>query len=167
MYNHVPEDYVCPFCLVARGQETEHVLTRQSDVVHRGDEVTAFICSQQFARNAGHTLIIPNAHHENIYDLPVDLAHKIHELAQAVAYAMKAAYGCDGVTTWQSNEPAGNQTVWHYHLHVIPRFEDDGYFRNLGDLEHTYLLMAPERRAIYAEQLRAKLKNSPPAGRNV
>ncbi len=158
MYNNAPDHYVCPFCLVVQGCENERLLTRQSDVVYRNDEITAFICSHQFAKNAGHTLIVPNAHYENIYELPVHLGHRIHDLARAVALGMKSAYACDGVTTWQSNEPAGSQTVWHYHLHVIPRFVDDNYLRNLGALEDTYALMAPEQRAAYAQKLRTHLE---------
>jgi histidine triad (HIT) family protein len=77
-----------------------------------------------------------------------------------MAIAMKTAYGCDGVTAWQGNEPAGNQTVWHYHLHLIPRFADDGYLRNLGDLEHTYRLMPPEQRTTYARKLSAEVNSS-------
>jgi histidine triad (HIT) family protein len=41
---------------------------------------------------------------------------------------MKAAYGCDGTSTRQHNEPAGHQEVWHYHLHVFPRFMGDGLY---------------------------------------
>ena len=157
MYNHAPTEYLCPFCLVAQGIENDSILTRQSDVVYRDAEITAFICSNQFANNAGHTLIIPNDHHEHIYDLPVHLGQQIYALAKPLALSMKVAYGCDGVTMWQSNEPAGTQTVWHYHLHVIPRFENDNYLRNLGDLEHTYTLVEPEIRAVYAQKLRPHL----------
>jgi len=70
---------------------------------------------------------------------------------------MKAAYRCDGVTVWQSNEPAGTQTVWHYHVHVSPRFAGDGYFRNLAEMERTFGEIAPERRAALAEKLRTAL----------
>ncbi len=157
MYRNAPADYVCPFCLVALGQENEHLLTRQSDIVFRDDALTAFICSHQFAQNAGHALIIPKTHYENIYELPVQAGRRIHALARDLALAMKAAYSCDGITIWQSNEPAGDQTVWHYHVHIIPRFEDDGYLRNLGDLEHTYTLMEPGRRSEYARRLRERL----------
>ncbi len=157
MFQHAPAGYVCPFCLVARGIENEHVLTRQADVVFQNDNITAFICSHQFASNLGHTLIIPNIHYENIYELPAQLIHESHELSQAIALAMKSAYGCDGVTIWQSNEPAGIQTVWHYHLHIIPRFMGDEYFRNLGDLEHTYMMIEPEQRVMYARKLKSLL----------
>ena len=164
MCRHAPERYVCPFCLVVRGIENEYVLTRQTDVVFQDSAITAFMCSNQFANNSGHTLVIPNTHYENIYELPVSLLHQIHELAQAVARAMKSAYGCDGVTVWQSNEPAGTQTVWHYHLHVIPRFVDDAYFRNLADLAQTFKVMEPERRAVLARQLRTQLLEDSTSG---
>jgi histidine triad (HIT) family protein len=157
MFRHAPVDYVCPFCLVAQGIENEQVLTCQADVVFQNDTITAFICSHQFANNHGHTLIIPNAHYENIYELPAHLMHESQELAQAIALAMKSAYGCNGVTIWQSNEPAGTQTVWHYHLHVIPRFVGDEYLHNLGNLEHTYKIMEPEQRVLYARKLKSLL----------
>ena len=157
MHRHAPAVYVCPFCLVAEGTENENVLTRQTDVVYQNDDITAFICSHQFAANRGHTLLIPNSHYENLYELPAPLIHQIHELSRTVALAMKAALACDGVTVWQGNEPAGSQTVWHYHLHVIPRFTGDEYLRNLGSLEQSFTLMDPEQRAGYARRLRAEL----------
>ncbi len=111
MYRNAPSEYLCPFCLVALGQENEHVLTKQADIVYRDDDVTAFICSHQFGKNAGHVLVIPNRHYENIYELPDRFGHRMHTLARTLALAMKAAYTCDGITIWQSNEPAGTQTV--------------------------------------------------------
>ena len=163
MYRNAPSAYLCPFCVVALGQENEHVLTRQGDIVYRDGDLTAFICSHQFEKNAGHVLVIPNTHYENIYELPDQLGHSIHTLARMLAVAMKAAYRCDGLTIWQSNEPAGTQTVWHYHLHVIPRFVADDYFRSLGDVEHTHRLMEPGRRAAYAHRLRRCLHAWPSA----
>ena len=151
MYNHAPEGYVCPFCLAVRGVEDGRTLTRQSDVVLRTDSVTAFVSSHQFENTPGHVLVVPNAHHENLYDLPLPLAAKIHEAARAVALAMKAAYGCDGVSTRQHNEPAGNQDVWHYHLHVFPRFSGDELYSCRPRR------MEADERAQYAEKLRQQL----------
>jgi histidine triad (HIT) family protein len=74
--------------------------------------------------------------------------------APLIARAMKLAFGCDGLMIMQSNEPAGNQTVWHYHLHVIPRFRDDQYLRRLGQLGQSYQLMPADERAAYAGRLR-------------
>ena len=151
MYNHAPEDYICPFCLVVQGIENEHVLTRQADVVYRDDVVTSVISPHQRPNNRGHVVIFPNQHFENIYDLPDYLAASVHRLARGIAIAMKAAYACEGVSTVQHNEPAGNQDVWHYHLHLFPRYTDDGLYSSQREL------MAADERAGYAQKLRAKL----------
>ena len=128
MYNHAPESYVCPFCLLIKGVENEHVLSIQSDVIYQDDVVTGFIGSHQWPRNRGNVIIVPNEHFENIYDLPISYSQDIHRLAKRLAIAMKNVYACDGVSTRQHNEPAGNQDVWHYHLHVTPRYINDNYY---------------------------------------
>src|SRR2546421_613310 len=75
------------------------------------------------------------------------------------ALAMKTAYGCEGPSFRQHNEPAGYQEVWHYHLHVFPRYHgDDLYMRSK---ERRWV--TPAERAPYAEKLRAVLGS---AGRN-
>jgi histidine triad (HIT) family protein len=153
LYNHAPEGYICPFCLLVRSVESDHLYTLPSDVVYQDDFVMAFISSHQWPNNRGHVIIIPGEHFENIYDLPLPLATKIHELARAVALAMKAAYGCEGTSTRQHNEPAGYQEVWHYHLHVFPRYTGDNLYGSRRSR------MPAEERAEYARLLRAELKD--------
>jgi histidine triad (HIT) family protein len=157
MYNHAPEDYICPFCLLVRGIKNEHVYSVATDVFYHDDAVMAFINSYQWPNNPGSAVVIPNQHFENLYDLPLYLAAKIHELARAVALAMKAVYGCDGISTRQHNEPDGNQDVWHYHLHVFPRYQGDRLYFTRRQL------MAPEERAGYAGKLRTHLAGWKPA----
>lgn len=128
MYNHAPENYVCPFCLLIQGIQNEHVYSIQSDIIYHDDVITAFISSHQWPNNHGNIIIVPNEHFENIYDLPLRYAHDIHRMAKRLAIAMKMVYSCDGVSTRQHNEPAGNQDVWHYHLHVTPRYKNDNYY---------------------------------------
>jgi histidine triad (HIT) family protein len=65
---------------------------------------------------------------------------------------MKRAYGCDGTSVRQHNEPAGDQDVWHYHLHVFPRYAGDDLYRSSARLTH------PEERWPYADRLRAVLQ---------
>lgn len=148
-YTHVPAGYDCPFCRVGRADYSGSVLTRESDIVARTDEVTAFIASHWWTNNPGHVLIVPNAHYENIYELPVEVGGLIHAMARDVALAMKQAYGCDGISTRQHNEPAGNQDVWHYHLHVFPRFHGDDLYGSARRVT------TAEERTPYAERLRA------------
>ena len=148
MYNHAPNDYVCPFCLLLKGIENELVYSVSTDVFCRNEAVTAFICSHQWPNNPGHALVIPNQHYENIYDLPREMSGEIHQFAQQIALAMKEIYGCDGVSTRQHNEPDGNQDVWHYHLHIFPRYAGD----NLYGTECAEMPVAT--RAKFASKLR-------------
>ena len=130
MFNHATEGYDCPFChLVTRGETSA---SGQEDVIYRDADVTAFMATKWWPNNTGHVLVVPNAHHENIYDLPPELGMPIQRVARDVALAMKAVYGCDGVSTRQHNEPHGNQDVWHYHVHVYPRYRDDGLYLTRG-----------------------------------
>ena len=78
---------------------------------------------------------------------------RLLEAAQAAALAMKQAYGCHGVSTRQHNEPAGNQEVWHYHLHVFPRYAGDDLYLRSNEKRYT----TPAERASYAEKLRPLL----------
>jgi len=146
--SHAPEGYICPFCLVAEGIENENVLTKQSDIIYRDEYITAFICAGWWENNKGHVLIIPNRHFENLYELPSEYSAKIHDFEKRVAIAMKQEYKCDGISSRQHNEPAGNQDVWHYHLHVFPRYKND----NLYGMDRRATTV--EERAVYAEMLR-------------
>jgi histidine triad (HIT) family protein len=128
MYNHAPENYNCPFCRLMEGIKNEHVHSIASDIIFHDDAVTAFIGSHQWPNNHGNVIVIPNEHFENIYDLPLRYAQDIHRMAKRLAIAMKTVYACDGISTRQHNEPAGSQDVWHYHLHVTPRYENDNYY---------------------------------------
>jgi histidine triad (HIT) family protein len=148
MYNHAPEGYICPFCLVVNGIENEHVITRQSDIIYSDDYITAFISAHWFENNKGHALIIPNQHFENLYSLPLEYSVKIHTFEREVAIALKETYKCDGVSSRQHNEPYGNQDVWHYHLHIFPRYKDDNLYRTKRQST------TAEERAPYAEKLR-------------
>jgi histidine triad (HIT) family protein len=153
MHNHAPEGYACPFCLLVAGVEDGRVISRQADIVYRDEAVIAFVSSHQYPNNPGHVLVTPNAHFENLYDLPDELGGIIHSVARRIALAMKAAYGCDGVSTRQHNEPAGNQDVWHFHLHVFPRYNGDDLYLTRSSL------MPAEQRAEYARRLRENLSS--------
>lgn len=129
MTTHAPSNYACPFCAIVSGVEEAGVLTTQSEIVLRMDNVTAFISSHQWPNNPGHVLVVPNEHFENLYDLPDRYGEPLLRVARYVALAMKEAYRCHGTSTRQHNEPAGNQDVWHYHLHVFPRFQNDNLYK--------------------------------------
>lgn len=157
-YSHRPEGYRCPFCAVARGEHHAGLRTLQQDVVWRDSRVTAFVASHWWPCNAGHVLVVPNRHFENVYDLPASLGADIQAVTQRLAHAFKAVYGCDGVSTRQHNEPAGGQDVWHYHVHVFPRYRADELY--LGRRRET----TREERAPYAAKLRPWLEAADASG---
>ena len=160
MYNHAPANYICPLCAIARGEAPEGEMFAGSDILYRDEMVIALMGAFQWPKNPGNVVVIPTAHFENIYDLPLEQACRIHDLSRAVALAMKQAWNCDGVSTRQHNEPAGNQDVWHYHQHVTPRYRGDNFYA-------TYVaakaLMPPAQRARYASELRGHLTTWSPA----
>ena len=90
----------------------------------------------------------------------MEYAAAIHGGAQRVALALKAAYGCPGISTRQHNEPGGGQDVWHYHLHVFPRSPDDRLYELIAQRRTT----ESEERRPYAEKLRAALREELPPG---
>lgn len=149
MYRHADANYVCPFCALIQGK-TE-TLSVQEDIVYQTEFVSAFIASHWWPNNAGHVLIIPNEHIENLYEIPFEMGAYLIEAARKVALAMKVAYACEGISTRQHNEPAGYQDVFHYHMHVFPRYTHD----YLYDLSAWKQFAEPAKRKPYAEALRA------------
>ncbi len=155
MYNNAPENYRCPFCCVCAGVEGDFPWTKQADIIHRDETITAFIASHWRPNNKGHVIIIPNIHIENLYDMPDGLLLASHSYTRKVARALKIAYKCEGVSVRQNNEKAGDQDVWHYHVHVVPRFEEDDMYSSY----HKIFLSEPTERIAFAEKLKAALSH--------
>jgi histidine triad (HIT) family protein len=152
-FSHAPPGYRCPFCRVVAGEELRDDYTKQADVVYRDGVVTAFVSSAWWPANAGHVLVVPNGHFENVYDVPDDVLAAVQVVGKRVALAIRASYGCEGTSFRQHNEPAGNQDVWHYHLHVFPRYGGDELYLRSSERRDT----TPAERAPYAERLRGEL----------
>jgi histidine triad (HIT) family protein len=145
VHNHEPPDYRCPFCRNAQTGESDLPL----EILHRYPLVFVKVNPRWWPGNPGGALVIPVAHHENVYDLPPELGAPIQEAVRDTAVAMKRAFGCDGVSTRQHNEPAGDQDAWHYHVHVFPRWAGDGLYGSQGAPAD------PEALRARAQQLRA------------
>ena len=155
MFNHAPKGYICPICLAVQGIESEHTMARQADIVHRDDLVVAYVNSFYISTNRGHVIVVPTAHFENLYDLPPEYAHRIMDVSREIALAMKAAYRCDGIWIAQNNEPASGQHAFHYHMHIVPRYDGDGLMRALAD--NSRYEASPAARAEHAERLKFSL----------
>lgn len=151
--SNAPEDYVCPVCLALDGAENDKTLMHQTDIFYKDDLVTGFINAFTLGDVIGNALLVPNRHFENIYEIPTEYSHRISELLQKTAIAMKQAYECDGITTLQCNEPAGGQHAFHYHHHIIQRYDDDNFFSKMAGKS----LAAKADKASYAKKLNSAL----------
>ncbi|MBF1006472.1 MAG: HIT family protein [Lachnospiraceae bacterium] len=98
-----------------------------------GDIPTATVYEDEYLRaimdaapaNKGHIIILPKSHAANIYELEDEYVSRAFVLAKKLAVALKKLTGCDGVNILQNNGEAAGQTVFHFHVHVIPRFKND------------------------------------------
>ena len=107
----------CLFCKIVAGEIPSHRIDED-------DKTLAFMDINPWTR--GHALVIPKAHSRNLYDVEPDDLAAMHATAQRVARRMRDRLASEGVNILQSSEPVAMQTVFHTHVHVIPRYSDDG-----------------------------------------
>jgi histidine triad (HIT) family protein len=143
---NAPIGYPCPFCQIA---DTLPTPAPESAVVLIESRVFAFVPLSHYGGIRGNCLIAPRLHYENVLDIPDDLGNDFFRVTRLLATAMRETLGCEGISTRQHNGPAGNQDVWHYHLHVFPRFHEDDLYS--GD-KSPY---TPEERLEMADRLRS------------
>ena len=111
------KDNNCIFCKIANGEIPSKTI-EENDMFRVVLDVSP--------ATKGHALILPKDHYANLYELPEEVAAEALKLAKKVALKMKERLHCDGVNLVQNNEEAAGQTVFHFHMHVIPRFKEDG-----------------------------------------
>lgn len=133
----------CIFCKIANGDIPSSTLYE--------DELFRVILDLSPAAK-GHALILPKQHMANIFEMDDTTAGKVFILASRIAKAMKTALNCDGLNIVQNNGEVAGQTVFHFHMHIIPRYENDG--QNITWVPGTS--EAEERDAI-AAQIKALL----------
>lgn len=107
----------CVFCNIVAGQIP-------SAKVHEDELTLAFMDIGEV--NPGHVLVAAKPHVENIFGLDDTLAAAVFRTAARVARAVQKAYSPEGVTLYQANGSAAGQTVFHFHLHLVPRYARDG-----------------------------------------
>ena len=132
------------FAKILRGEIPSHR-------VYEDDAVVAFM--DVMPQGLGHTLVVPKAPSRNLLDADPATLGPLFTTAQEVALAVKKAFGADGVTILQFNEPASGQTVYHLHVHVIPRFDGVALKPHTGQMEK------PEVLAENAAKIRAVLND--------
>ena len=108
------KDNACIFCRIAQKQVP-------ANLVYEDEKALAFLDIRPL--NEGHTLVIPKAHYETIFDIPQELITYLHGITKQVAIAVKKATKADGISIILQNGKAASQEVFHLHIHVIPRYE--------------------------------------------
>ncbi|MGD9667896.1 MAG: HIT family protein [Hyphomicrobiaceae bacterium] len=134
------------FAKILRGEMPSHK-------VYENDDFIVFM--DVMPQAPGHTLVVPKAPSRNLLDGDTDVLEKLLPFVQRIARAVKKAFQADGVTIMQFNEPAGGQTVFHLHVHVIPRHDGVPLKRHEGGMEKHDVL------AANADKIRAALKAMP------
>lgn len=107
----------CVFCRIVRGE-------LPASKVFEDERTIAFMDLQSV--NPGHVLVAVKPHRANLYELDDELAGAAFRTAARMARTVKKVTGCEGVTLVQANEKAGEQTLFHFHIHIVPRWEGDG-----------------------------------------
>src|SRR5689334_3461878 len=107
----------CIFCKILSGEIPSHK-------IEEDDKTLAFMDINPWTR--GHALVIPKEHSRNIYDAHPDDLAATHIAAQRLAQRARDVLNAEGINILQSSEPVAMQTVFHTHVHVIPRYSDDG-----------------------------------------
>ena len=134
----------CIFCKIVAGEIP-------AAKVYEDDLTVAFMDIGQV--NPGHVLVASKRHAVTVLDLTAEEATAVMQTAQRVAQAAEQAFAPDGITLFQANGAAGGQTVFHFHMHVLPRHENDG-------MALTWPRKEPAMSVLqgYAQQLQAALQ---------
>ena len=133
------------FAKILRGELPAHK-------VYEDEHAIAFM--DLMPQGTGHTLVVPKAPSRNLLDADPATFAPLMAAVQKIARAAKQAFEADGVTVMQFNEPAAGQTVFHLHVHILPRFEGVALKPHTGQMEQQEVLVAN------AEKLRAALASA-------
>lgn len=110
------KDCNCIFCKIANGEIP-------AKTIYEDDKFRVILDLGPATK--GHALILPKDHYANLYELPEETAGEVFKLAKKMAIQMTDKLGCDGFNIVQNNGEVAGQTVFHFHMHLIPRYKDD------------------------------------------
>lgn len=111
------KDANCIFCKIATGEIPSKTLYEDDDFRVILDLGPA---------TKGHALVLPKEHYTNLYELPEETAGEVMKLAKRMVTKMTERLGCEGFNLVQNNGDLAGQTVFHFHMHMIPRYQADG-----------------------------------------
>lgn len=134
----------CIFCKLAHGKIP-------TNAIYEDDDFKVILDTSPAAK--GHSIILPKTHAANIFELPDEYCEKIFKVAKKCGAAIKNAYNYDGLNVLQNNGEAAGQTVFHLHVHLIPRNENDSI--TMKYVPETN--MSDESAAKIAEEIKAQM----------
>jgi histidine triad (HIT) family protein len=123
------DDEACPFCEIVHGEDPD------AREVYRDDRAIAFLPPEP--ATLGHTLIVPRRHIPDVWSLDEETAAHLARVTLILSHAVRRALGPDGLNVIQSNGAAATQSVFHLHIHIVPRWTDDDMGR-IWPLEASY-----------------------------
>ena len=109
-------DENCIFCKIAAGEIP-------SATLYEDDDFRVILDIEPASK--GHALILPKEHYANLYELDDEIAAKVLVLEKKIVTRLSDILGCEGYNTEKHHGPAAVQSVFHYHMHLIPRYKDD------------------------------------------
>ena len=117
----------CIFCKIANGDIP-------TNSIYEDDDFRVILDASPATK--GHSLIIPKEHYKDMYEIDEKVAAKAMSLAKKLTVHMTDKLGCDGFNILQNNREVAGQTVFHFHMHLIPRYQNDhaGFGWNIGEL---------------------------------
>lgn len=136
------KDCNCIFCKIAAGDIP-------TNTVYEDEKCRVILDASPATK--GHALILPKEHFADIFAIEDDMLTHVIQVAKKVAGHMKEVLGCQGINLVQNNGPVAGQTVFHFHMHVIPRYESDD---NKGVIEWNHKEFTEEEMAAICDSLK-------------
>ncbi|MCL6642365.1 MAG: HIT domain-containing protein [Candidatus Bipolaricaulota bacterium] len=109
----------CSFCKIIAGELPSHK-------IYENENVLAFAPLQEHIIARGHMLIIPKTHYADIYDIPNAELHRLMGAIKIISQKLKEQYHADGVNILHASGKVAQQSILHFHIHLIPRYHNDG-----------------------------------------
>ena len=135
----------CKFCNIARHVKPEHIIYEDS-------LVSAFMSKEQLAKC--HILVIPKKHYKDIYELDERIAGRIFQITARLSKIVKKTINPDGLDIYQCNGKYADQSVFHFHIHIFPRFKGDNLFNIYNRKKPLF------KDNLYLEKISHKLRNA-------
>lgn len=107
----------CVFCKIVKREEPARI-------IYENEEVICFL--PKTIQVYGHTLVVPKQHFQDLYDIPSELLGKLIKVVQLLTKEYKTKIGATGMNVLHASGKDGQQSIFHFHFHLFPRFKDDG-----------------------------------------